>query len=195
MDQPPHRLITFGVSQRTQIHQRHCYIFRRGSNLNRLAVPCHKLCAQRLVTSDGLTQTLTQRRHVQRARYAQRNRNVVSRALGIQLVQEPQALLREREGRRLVQRARHNHARRCFVGNRAAEQSFELFLLYRRERAAARREFGVSLSTTVHSTRASRTSSFLYAGRDGKRCSFLKCVEPLVSITSTTVNGESVVAK
>ena len=65
--------------------------------------------AQRLVPPDDLAQRALQRRRVQRARQAQRDGDVVDRAPRLQLVQEPEPLLRERERQR-ARRARPGRA-------------------------------------------------------------------------------------
>src|SRR5213079_1680645 len=54
-------------------------------------------CAQRFVSADDFGEGAGQRAHVERARQPEGRREVIRRARGLPLFEEPQALLRERE--------------------------------------------------------------------------------------------------
>src|SRR5689334_18127781 len=74
------------------------------NHLLRLAVFDSESGAQRFMTAHDLRQRRTQRREVEFAGETHGERNVVGRRAGIELMNEPQSLLRVREWQRLVSR-------------------------------------------------------------------------------------------
>ncbi|OEZ49779.1 hypothetical protein DUGA6_62640 [Duganella sp. HH105] len=74
-------------------HQLQC----RCDHLHRRAVHAGKAGTQGFVAAHDLVQRALQRRHVELSVQADRRRNIVERAARLELVEEPQALLRERQ--------------------------------------------------------------------------------------------------
>ncbi|OEZ49229.1 hypothetical protein DUGA6_62980 [Duganella sp. HH105] len=83
----------------------------RRDHLHRRAVHAAEAGAQRLVPAHDLVDRAPQGRHVQRADQAYRQRNVIKPAARLQLVDEPQALLRERQRHGRVAADRHHRRR------------------------------------------------------------------------------------
>ncbi len=106
----PRLLPALVLGHRGQVHHRH----RHGhGGLDDLHGPLRGLAeggAQRLLAAHQLRQGALQGAHVHRALQDQGERQVVQRAVRVELIQEPQALLRQR--RRQVARARHGNQRR-----------------------------------------------------------------------------------
>jgi hypothetical protein len=92
--------------------------------------------AQRLVPADDLAQGAPQRAGIQRAAEPHPRGHVVGGAAGVELVDEPQALLRERQRHRPAPRAARDVGRRGGGALRAAPLRQHLL----QERAARRRE-------------------------------------------------------
>ena len=73
--------------------------------LHRLAIDHLEQGAQALVALHGLTEGANECVHIQRAGDSHRFGDIVEGAIGLKLVQEPEALLGEREGEAVVARA------------------------------------------------------------------------------------------
>src|ERR1051325_2046799 len=80
-------------------------------NLNRLAVLQFESCPQRLVPPHDFIQAALKRRPVEPPRQAYRAGHVIGVAARLELLQEPQSLLREREGRVNLPRDRRYRGR------------------------------------------------------------------------------------
>src|SRR5204862_61727 len=70
----------------------------RGDDLDRESVAGAEGGAERLVAADDLVEDPAERRDVERAVDAEGQRDVVQRAARLELVEEPEPLLRERRG-------------------------------------------------------------------------------------------------
>jgi hypothetical protein len=92
-----HALTQFAQVDHGQFDRPH-----RVDDLHRLAVDGDEGRAQRLVAAHHLGQRLAHRRHVEAPGQAHRHRHVVDRTLRLQLVEEPEALLREGDRQRAV---------------------------------------------------------------------------------------------
>jgi hypothetical protein len=92
----------FGVAQLrregSQVNAREFNRQLRRDDLRRLAFDLGEARAQRFVARDHSVERALKRRHVEPSAQADGGRHVVSRALRLQLLQEPEALLRERRG-------------------------------------------------------------------------------------------------
>src|SRR5687767_7891464 len=96
------------------------------------------------MTPSRLVNALVHSRCIETSCQAQRNTNVVSDAFRFQLIEKPQALLREREWGQILGRTLGNLSRRRLLGDRVIQKPFEFFLLQSRECCPARRKFGSS---------------------------------------------------
>ncbi len=100
------------LPQRGHVHHRGGERRGREDHLHRLAVPLHQRGAHRLVAAHQLRDAAPQRRHVQRAAQAEPAGHVVGGADGVELVDEPEPLLREGERRGAVVRSPGDALRR-----------------------------------------------------------------------------------
>src|SRR3990172_1557795 len=82
-----------GDGEPCQVHHRQPQGLHRGNYLNRLPTDGAEGGAQSFVAEEDLVETLLQRLLVEPPREMQRNMHVISRAAGLDLVEEPQSLL------------------------------------------------------------------------------------------------------
>ena len=114
--------------------------------LHRVASDGHEGRAQRLVALDHGLDGLAQRLEVEPTANAERRRDIVRRAARLQLIEEPQALLRKRQRQRIRPRLRHQrrHCRpaRCARGGSIlpAKQLDQLRLALGQQRSQRGRE-------------------------------------------------------
>src|SRR6185295_11444602 len=109
--QPPYLRLPRLLGQTRKIHLRHGKRRRRQHHLTRLAGDRHEHRAQHLVAPCHLRQSSGESPHVQLTRDGERLRHVVGRALRIELIEEPQPLLGERQPQRTIPRDRHQRRR------------------------------------------------------------------------------------
>ena len=103
--QPPGLGFPLSRGQLTQVYHRQLERFSSGDDGARLPRDCRKRGAEGFVASPNLAETLLQRSHIESSGDAQGGGAVVLSATGLQLIEEPQALLSERQWQ--VVRARH----------------------------------------------------------------------------------------
>ena len=83
----------FGLGQTGRFNHAQLKIHLTGNHLHRRLPGPFKPGAQRLVAGDDAAQSLLQRGHIQRARQARDRGHVIKRAVRLELVEKPQALL------------------------------------------------------------------------------------------------------
>ncbi|OEZ60786.1 hypothetical protein DUGA6_30110 [Duganella sp. HH105] len=97
LHQPLRLGIALRMRQVRQIGALQRQLQRRHNHLHRRAVHAGKARAQGFMAAYDLVQRALQRRRVELSVQADRRRNIVERAARLELVEEPQALLRERQ--------------------------------------------------------------------------------------------------
>src|SRR5437588_9508306 len=103
-DQLPPLLLTLCLRQSAQVDDCQRHERGRGDDLNWLAVNRAEGCAQNFVPAHNLCDGAFQRCNVEAPLEANRNRNVVGVVARVQLLEEPQSLLREGQGTFLIAR-------------------------------------------------------------------------------------------
>ena len=96
-DQLPPLLLTLCLRQSAEVDDCQRHERGRGDDLNWLAVNRAEGCAQNFVPAHNLCEGAFQRGNVEAPLEANRNRNVVGVVARVQLLEEPQSLLRERQ--------------------------------------------------------------------------------------------------
>ncbi len=100
--QPAGLGLAFGVRQAAQVGVRQRAGARGGNDLPRVAVDAGETGTQRFVAPHNLVEAALQRVAIEAAAQTHRGGHVVDRAAGLELVEEPQALLAERQRQRGV---------------------------------------------------------------------------------------------
>src|SRR5205823_2608742 len=88
-------VLALPLGEGAQIHNGHGDAQRGRDDLDRSSLEGRERGAEDLVARRDLVQALLQGGHTQRTRQTLRDRNIVRRAAGLDLVEKPQALLRE----------------------------------------------------------------------------------------------------